>query len=175
MAVWLCCVFRCILWSVIVSKSILWVSFFYDFELLLTSTAISYFTQAFAFPFPVLFGILIAQFTSAPHLSRPPEAQPVLVSGLWIRHLKCFQWRPRSILSPGPSGLYKRFWGLPGANWEYSLICTLSVSSQNSEGDTQTLTEVDLFISTQRIKVLNADTQVLYAKSCFSKWLSRNR
>ncbi|KAJ8340482.1 hypothetical protein SKAU_G00351150 [Synaphobranchus kaupii] len=27
------------------------------------------------------------------------------------------------------------------------------------EGDTQTLTEVDLFISTQRIKVLNADTQ----------------
>ncbi|XP_049761978.1 amyloid-beta A4 precursor protein-binding family A member 2 isoform X4 [Elephas maximus indicus] len=30
---------------------------------------------------------------------------------------------------------------------------------KNSEGDTQTLTEVDLFISTQRIKVLNADTQ----------------
>ncbi|XP_053514881.1 amyloid-beta A4 precursor protein-binding family A member 2 [Artibeus jamaicensis] len=29
----------------------------------------------------------------------------------------------------------------------------------NSEGDAQTLTEVDLFISTQRIKVLNADTQ----------------
>uniref|UniRef100_A0A8C5LZU5 Amyloid beta protein binding family A member 2 n=1 Tax=Leptobrachium leishanense TaxID=445787 RepID=A0A8C5LZU5_9ANUR len=29
----------------------------------------------------------------------------------------------------------------------------------NSEGDSQTLTEVDLFISTQRIKVLNADTQ----------------
>ncbi|XP_044139243.1 amyloid-beta A4 precursor protein-binding family A member 2 isoform X2 [Bufo gargarizans] len=30
---------------------------------------------------------------------------------------------------------------------------------KNSEGDSQTLTEVDLFISTQRIKVLNADTQ----------------
>ncbi|XP_042554486.1 amyloid-beta A4 precursor protein-binding family A member 2 isoform X2 [Dipodomys spectabilis] len=30
---------------------------------------------------------------------------------------------------------------------------------KNSEGGTQTLTEVDLFISTQRIKVLNADTQ----------------
>ncbi|XP_063105954.1 amyloid-beta A4 precursor protein-binding family A member 2 isoform X4 [Cavia porcellus] len=30
---------------------------------------------------------------------------------------------------------------------------------KNSEGDGQTLTEVDLFISTQRIKVLNADTQ----------------
>ncbi|ELV11261.1 Amyloid beta A4 precursor protein-binding family A member 2 [Tupaia chinensis] len=30
---------------------------------------------------------------------------------------------------------------------------------KNSEGDAQTLTEVDLFISTQRIKVLNADTQ----------------
>lgn len=29
----------------------------------------------------------------------------------------------------------------------------------NADGDTQTLTEVDLFISTQRIKVLNADTQ----------------
>ncbi|XP_038139806.1 amyloid-beta A4 precursor protein-binding family A member 2 isoform X1 [Cyprinodon tularosa] len=29
----------------------------------------------------------------------------------------------------------------------------------NAEGDGQTLTEVDLFISTQRIKVLNADTQ----------------
>lgn len=29
----------------------------------------------------------------------------------------------------------------------------------SSEGDAQTLTEVDLFISTQRIKVLNADTQ----------------
>ncbi|XP_037688798.1 amyloid-beta A4 precursor protein-binding family A member 2 isoform X2 [Choloepus didactylus] len=30
---------------------------------------------------------------------------------------------------------------------------------KNSEGDSQMLTEVDLFISTQRIKVLNADTQ----------------
>ncbi|KAK1802287.1 hypothetical protein P4O66_021952, partial [Electrophorus voltai] len=31
--------------------------------------------------------------------------------------------------------------------------------SKSSEGDAQTLTEVDLFISTQRIKVLNADSQ----------------
>lgn len=31
---------------------------------------------------------------------------------------------------------------------------------QSAEGDAQTLTEVDLFISTQRIKVLNADSQV---------------
>ncbi|XP_005987809.1 amyloid-beta A4 precursor protein-binding family A member 2 [Latimeria chalumnae] len=30
---------------------------------------------------------------------------------------------------------------------------------KSSEGDAQTMTEVDLFISTQRIKVLNADTQ----------------
>uniref|UniRef100_A0A3P9QI76 Amyloid beta protein binding family A member 2 n=1 Tax=Poecilia reticulata TaxID=8081 RepID=A0A3P9QI76_POERE len=30
---------------------------------------------------------------------------------------------------------------------------------KNADGDAQTLTEVDLFISTQRIKVLNADTQ----------------
>ncbi|XP_031524851.1 amyloid-beta A4 precursor protein-binding family A member 2 [Papio anubis] len=36
----------------------------------------------------------------------------------------------------------------------------------NSEGDAQTLTEVDLFISTQRIKVLNADTQVSVKGSC---------
>ncbi|TKC38577.1 hypothetical protein EI555_018994, partial [Monodon monoceros] len=43
----------------------------------------------------------------------------------------------------------------------------------NSEGDAQTLTEVDLFISTQRIKVLNADTQGLFpvtqALSCLSR------
>lgn len=36
----------------------------------------------------------------------------------------------------------------------------LSISSQTPEGDAQMLTEVDLFISTQRIKVLNADSQV---------------
>lgn len=34
-------------------------------------------------------------------------------------------------------------------------------SSQAPEGESQPMTEVDLFISTQRIKVLNADTQVL--------------
>lgn len=33
--------------------------------------------------------------------------------------------------------------------------------SQAPEGESQPMTEVDLFISTQRIKVLNADTQVL--------------
>ncbi|KAJ8796340.1 hypothetical protein J1605_002224, partial [Eschrichtius robustus] len=37
----------------------------------------------------------------------------------------------------------------------------------NSEGDAQTLTEVDLFISTQRIKVLNADTQVSFGRRRF--------
>lgn len=121
----LCVQMYSIMYSVIVSKSIQWV--FYDFELLLRSTAISYFTQAFFISFPVLFGILMAQFTSAPHMSWPLEAQPGLDPDLWIRHLKCFQWRPRSILSPGPSGLYKRFWGLQGASWEHSLICTLSV------------------------------------------------
>lgn len=35
-----------------------------------------------------------------------------------------------------------------------------SVLQQSADGDAQTLTEVDLFISTQRIKVLNADSQV---------------
>lgn len=34
-------------------------------------------------------------------------------------------------------------------------------SPQAPEGESQPMTEVDLFISTQRIKVLNADTQVL--------------
>lgn len=34
------------------------------------------------------------------------------------------------------------------------------VLQQSADGDAQTLTEVDLFISTQRIKVLNADSQV---------------
>lgn len=38
---------------------------------------------------------------------------------------------------------------------------------QNADGDAQTLTEVDLFISTQRIKVLNADTQVSAIKHIF--------
>ncbi|XP_076852988.1 amyloid-beta A4 precursor protein-binding family A member 2 isoform X2 [Brachyhypopomus gauderio] len=33
------------------------------------------------------------------------------------------------------------------------------IKKKSSEGDAQTLTEVDLFISTQRIKVLNADSQ----------------
>lgn len=33
-------------------------------------------------------------------------------------------------------------------------------SSQAPEGESQPMTEVDLFISTQRIKVLNADSQV---------------
>lgn len=35
---------------------------------------------------------------------------------------------------------------------------------QSADGDAQTLTEVDLFISTQRIKVLNADSQVSTGK-----------
>lgn len=42
---------------------------------------------------------------------------------------------------------------------------------QSADGDAQTLTEVDLFISTQRIKVLNADSQVSTSEhthtSCF--------
>lgn len=33
---------------------------------------------------------------------------------------------------------------------------------QAPEGESQPMTEVDLFISTQRIKVLSADTQVLH-------------
>lgn len=37
--------------------------------------------------------------------------------------------------------------------------CVLALQ-QSADGEAQTLTEVDLFISTQRIKVLNADSQV---------------
>lgn len=43
-----------------------------------------------------------------------------------------------------------------------SSVCMLL---QSTDGDAQTLTEVDLFISTQRIKVLNADSQV--SAPCF--------
>lgn len=41
------------------------------------------------------------------------------------------------------------------------------VLQQSADGDAQTLTEVDLFISTQRIKVLNADSQVSTRMSVF--------
>lgn len=119
MAVWLCSVF-----SVFKIHPVSFV--FYDFELLLTSASISYFTQAFSIPFPVLYGIEIAQFASAPHMFWPSEAQPVLISDLWINSLKCFQWRPGGVLYPGPSGLYVKFRGLQGASWEHSLIFTWS-------------------------------------------------
>lgn len=39
---------------------------------------------------------------------------------------------------------------------------------QAPEGESQPMTEVDLFISTQRIKVLTADTQVCFS-SCSQK------
>lgn len=39
-------------------------------------------------------------------------------------------------------------------------IFSVCIFLQSADGDAQTLTEVDLFISTQRIKVLNADSQV---------------
>ncbi len=42
----------------------------------------------------------------------------------------------------------------------FVLVFFFFFCQQSPEGDVQTLTEVDLFISTQRIKVLNADTQV---------------
>lgn len=42
------------------------------------------------------------------------------------------------------------------ALWMWLCICV-----QAPEGEPQPMTEVDLFISTQRIKVLNADSQVL--------------
>jgi len=43
-----------------------------------------------------------------------------------------------------------------------SLSLFLSLHLQAPEGEAQPMTEVDLFISTQRIKVLNADSQVLH-------------
>lgn len=45
-----------------------------------------------------------------------------------------------------------------------------SVLQQSADGDAQTLTEVDLFISTQRIKVLNADSQVSLPRPAAEGW-----
>lgn len=65
---------------------------------------------------------------------------------------------------PAPTG---SLWGIAslvpdwGAFVESLRVLTrVFAPSQSSEGDGPALTEVDLFISTQRIKVLNADTQV---------------
>lgn len=44
---------------------------------------------------------------------------------------------------------------------------------QSPDGDAQTLTEVDLFISTQRIKVLNADSQVSTSEHTHYMFLSK--
>lgn len=57
---------------------------------------------------------------------------------------------------------------------------SVHVSSQAPEGESQPMTEVDLFISTQRIKVLNADTQVLAGSplsrgSSSAAWPRRDR
>lgn len=59
-------------------------------------------------------------------------------------------------------------WGstqdLPEGTWLWSWVpagsCDLSITLQAPEGESQPMTEVDLFVSTQRIKVLTADTQV---------------
>lgn len=47
------------------------------------------------------------------------------------------------------------------ASEECAELSSVHFSSQAPEGESQPMTEVDLFISTQRIKVLNADTQVV--------------
>lgn len=54
--------------------------------------------------------------------------------------------------------------GLPEGTWLCGWVpagsCDLSIILQAPEGESQPMTEVDLFVSTQRIKVLTADTQV---------------
>lgn len=54
-----------------------------------------------------------------------------------------------------------------------SSVCFLFffILMQSADGDAQTLTEVDLFISTQRIKVLNADSQVRTSKHTYIMFL----
>lgn len=44
-----------------------------------------------------------------------------------------------------------------------NMFVRVFICVQATEGEPQPMTEVDLFISTQRIKVLNADSQVLWA------------
>lgn len=51
-------------------------------------------------------------------------------------------------------------WGTWLWSWVPAGSCDLSVVLQAPEGESQPMTEVDLFVSTQRIKVLTADTQV---------------
>ena len=40
------------------------------------------------------------------------------------------------------------------------LFCEILETTQSQDEDSQMVTEVDLFISTKAVKVLNADTQV---------------
>lgn len=56
--------------------------------------------------------------------------------------------------------------------WSNHLFCYFFfILMQSADGDAQTLTEVDLFISTQRIKVLNADSQVRDSKHTYIMFL----
>lgn len=74
--------------------------------------------------------------------------------------------RPRQLALWAPSSPLRQAGRIPGAGGQAAPRAApangarLPPTPQHSEGDAPTLTEVDLFISTQRIKVLNADTQV---------------
>lgn len=57
------------------------------------------------------------------------------------------------------------------SNHIFCLFFVFFILMQSADGDAQTLTEVDLFISTQRIKVLNADSQVRTSKHTYIMFL----
>lgn len=105
------------------------------------------------------------QLSGVQGLFWPPEpgpaaplcAQPPLEAGSTLP-------APLPATTPAPTG---SLWGVASLvpDWEafvesLRVLTRVFAPSQSSEGDGPALTEVDLFISTQRIKVLNADTQV---------------
>lgn len=65
---------------------------------------------------------------------------------------------------PCPLWVWGSTQGMPEGTWLWGWVpagsCDLSIALQAPEGESQPMTEVDLFVSTQRIKVLTADTQV---------------
>lgn len=67
--------------------------------------------------------------------------------------------------------------GMSSSGWEYTVTSVRLCFFQAPEGESQPMTDVDLFISTQRIKVLTADTQVCFAnrsEKVGSKFLSHS-
>lgn len=79
---------------------------------------------------------------------------------IWISGLKCWKILARSFMAS--LGLVSSLsLSLCHCLSQWLILCDF-LHLQAPEGEAQPMTEVDLFISTQRIKVLNADSQVLH-------------